>query len=1148
MKNKLQRILLGLITLVVFIPLGATDMALNIQDQGLLQVIRDISNRYNVHFTYDREIVENVKVGEYDPEEYANVDEALKNVLKETKLKYVTLEMKYVIIYQDDEQGMESLQNMIGVLEKIIVQKKESRVLPVAARINSSQELSEVYLKKHRMVINVSGTVKDQKGEPLIGVNVIVKGKNQGASTDFEGNFSLEDINENATLVFSYIGYQTQEVAINGRSNIDVTLIEDSQTLDEVVVVGYGTQKKRDLTGSVAQISEESFNQSSNSSVEQLIEGKAAGVQVVQNSGEPGGGMSIDIRGVGSINAGSAPLYVVDGLPIENSVLIGGTGNQVASTRSPRNPIGFLNPSDIQSIEILKDASAAAIYGARGANGVILITTKNGGNSDLNINYSGHLGTSQPHNTLDLLNADQYRSGINSLIDAGVGSEAEKVTGNTGNNTNWQDEVFRSSAMLQKHNLSFGWGNTNTSYLVSVNNTQEEGLVERTSFNRYGARFNLNHNTEKIKFGISATTSYINDVFVPQGFDVNLRGGAINAAKLYDPTLPIYDAEGNYVLTEFMDIDNPRAIIQGNHMNGNRYRYLGTVFFEYMILSNLGVKVRAGGDVNNEDKTIYKDRTTIIGKSLGGVATNYSGTQSNYLVEGTLNYNQVFDEHSFNAVAGVTTQKFAENTSSQQANNFITDATGATNFGLADRNTLVNNSFKANNKLLSYLGRVNYKYLDKYLVTASYRADGSSKFGSGNRFGYFPSFSLGWLIDRENFIDWKALSQLKLRASWGKTGNQEIGNNRSLTTFNKGATYVLNNQFITTLRPSRLANPDLKWETTEQIDIGLDFSFLEGKLSGTIEWYQKNTTDMLLSLPIPTSSGYSSRLVNIGSMENSGFEFSLNSYNISKNDFSWNTNLNLSTLNNKVEDLGGITQILSGSFSAAAGNISIIQPGLPLKSFYGYEVEGIWQTEDDFSSVTNAVKPGDFKFKDVNSDGTIDGDDRVVLGNSFPDFMWGLGNTFRFKDLSLNVFIKGVEGVSMINGNLLEQYWPRSGVRVNRLAEPFLNRWTPENPTNDQPSYLNTEQHAQGVNSRTVVDASYVKIQSVKLSYNLPMDKINIGINGVEIYLSGINLYTFSNYNGFDPALNPNGSANFRIDWNGYPSARTFLFGLNVNF
>jgi TonB-linked SusC/RagA family outer membrane protein len=881
-----------------------------------------------------------------------------------------------------------------------------------------------------------------------------------------------------------------------------------------------------------------------------MIQGKAAGVQVVQNSGEPGGGMSINIRGVGSINAGSSPLYVIDGLPINNEPSIPQTGNQVAPTRSPRNPISFLNPEDIESIDILKDASATAIYGSRGANGVIMITTKKGNSTDLNIDYSTHIGFNNVHNRLNLLSPEQYLEGINSLIDAGEGSEAERVSGIDGNGTDWQDVIFRSQAILQKHNISFSWGNANTSYLATLNNTKEEGLVKTTQFNRFSGRFNLNHRTDEFNFGINSTLSYIKDNFVPNGFDLNLRGGAINAAKLYDPTLSVRDADGDYVTSEFFDIDNPEAIIRGNHSTGNRYRYLGSAFLEYFLLPELSVKFNVGGDVNNEDKSVYKDRTTIIGNSLGGVASAYTATESNYLIEGTLNYVKVIGSHDINVLLGITTQKFQRRFSSQEANNFTTDATLADNFALADRTTLIANSSKSTNSLLSYLSRINYKLLDKYLLTASYRIDGSSRFGEGNRFGFFPSASAGWLLDQEEFFSNDIVNTLKIRASWGKTGNQEIGNNQAISTFSSGnrTSYVLDDQFVTSLNPSRIANPDLKWETTEQVDIGMDFGLLNDRISGSFAWYNKNTTDMLLSLPVPTSSGFRSQLVNIGGMKNSGFEVALNTYNITGKQFTWSSNLNFATLNNEVTDLGGIPEILSGSFSAAANEVGIIRPGEPLRSFYGYEVVGVWQEGDDLTQITNSVSPGDFRFREVNGDGNIDGDDRVILGNSFPDLTWGFTNTFDYKNWNLNILFTGVEGVDMINGNLLEQYYPRSGVRVNRFAEPFLNRWTPQNPTNDQPSYLGLSQQGQAVNSKTVVDASYIKLQSVRLGYTLSMDLIKNTFRSIEIYATGINLATFSDYQGFDPALNPNGSANFRIDWNGYPSATTFLLGFNIGF
>ena len=997
----------------------------------------------------------------------------------------------------------------------------------------------------------VTGTVVGSDAEGgLPGVTVMVKGTNSGTATEFDGSYTLTVPSSDAVLVFSYIGYRPQEVPVGSQSVIDVTLQQDVNALDEVVVIGYGTQVRREVTGSISSLDEESFSANANTNVDQMIQGKAAGVQVVQNSGEPGGGMSINIRGVGSINAGSSPLYVVDGLPINNSPAISQTGNETAATRSPRNPISFLNPEDIASIDILKDASATAIYGSRGANGVIIITTKQGSAGDLRINYGTHVGINGVHNRLDLLNADQYREGINSLIDLGAGSEAERVASGAGADTDWQDVVFRERAMLYKHNLSFSWGNENTSYLATLNNTREEGLVKNTAFNRFSGRFNLNHRTEKVSFGINTTLSYIKDNFVPNGFDVNLRGGAINAAKLYDPTLPIRNAEGSYVTTDFFDIDNPLAIITGNHISGNRYRYLGSAFLEYFIVPALSAKVNIGADANNEDKSVYKDRTTIIGNSLGGVASAYSATESNYLIEGTLNYRQDMGNHSIAGLVGITTQKFQRRFSAQDANNFTTDATLATNFGLADRATLINNSSKATNSLLSYLGRVNYKFLDRYLVTASYRIDGSSRFGEGNRFGFFPSVSVGWLVDQEGFFTDNIFNTLKVRASWGKTGNQEIGNNQSISTFNSGSrtSYVLNDQFVTSLNPSRIANPNLKWETTEQVDIGVDFGVFNDRISGSVAWYNKHTTDMLLDLPIPTSSGFRSQLVNIGSMRNSGFEFAINTYNVTGTNFTWSSNLNLSTLTNEVLDLGGVPEILSGSLGAASDNVGIIRPGDPLLSFYGYEVEGVWQQNDDLTEISNTVNPGDLKFRDVNNDGTINGDDRVILGNSFPDLSWGFSNGFSYKNLSLDILITGMQGMDMINGNLLEQYYPRSGIRVNRFAEPFLNRWTPDNPTNDQPSYLGLSQQGQSVNSITVTDASYVKLQSVRLGYMLPTEVIGNIFRTLEVYAMGLNLLTFSDYLGFDPALNPNGSANFRIDWNGYPSATTFLVGLNIGF
>lgn len=1096
-----------------------TKVTLDMRQVEMHKVFEEIESLTDFKFLYDNTKIDAAKLVSIKANNKP-VSEVLNNLFKGSSIYYL-------------------------VRQKQIVLKTQKATLPAPIK-----EEGEVIVEEKLVQNIVSGTITDDKGQPLPGANVVEKGTTNGVTADFDGNFTITLTNESPILVISYVGFSTKEIPVSGSTSLNITLLEDAAGLDEVVVIGYGTQVRRDVTGSIASLNEDSFSAQANTNVDQMIQGKAAGVQVVQNSGEPGGGMSINIRGVGSINAGSSPLYVIDGLPINNSPAISETGNETAPTRSPRNPISFLNPEDIASIDILKDASATAIYGSRGANGVVMITTKKGNSKDLRIDYSTHIGFNQVHNRLDLLNAEQYTNGINSLIDLGAGSEAERVTGIQVNGTDWQDVVFRNQAILQKHNISFSWGNGNTSYLATLNNTKEEGLVKNTKFNRFSGRFNLNHKTDKVNFGINSTLSYIKDNFVPNGFDVNLRGGAINAAKLYDPTLSIRDTDGNYVTSEFFDIDNPEAILNGNHITGNRYRYLGSAFLEYFILPELSAKVNVGADVNNENKSVYKDRTTIIGNSLGGVASAYTATETNYLIEGTINYTKEIGNNDINGLLGITTQKFQNRFSSQDANNFTTDATLADNFGLADRTTLINNSSKSTNSLLSYLGRINYKLLDKYLLTVSYRIDGSSRFGEGNRFGYFPSASMGWLLDQEDFFSNDIVNTLKLRASWGKTGNQEIGNNSSISTFNSGnqTSYVLNDQFVTSLNPSRIANPDLKWETTEQVDIGIDFGLFNDRISGAVAWYNKNTTDMLLNLPVPTSSGFNSQLVNIGSMKNAGIEVGINTYNVTGKNFTWNSNINFTTLSNEVSDLGGIPEILSGSFGAAANEVGIIRPGEPLRSFYGYDIVGVWQQGDDLSQITNNVNPGDFKFRDVDNNGTINGDDRVILGNSFPEFTWGFTNTFDYKNWNLNILFTGVEGLEMINGNLLEQYYPRSGVRVNRFAEPFLNRWTPQNPTNDQPSYLGLSQQGQGVNSKTVVDASYVKLQSVRLSYSLPKDLMKNTFKSAEIYITGLNLATFSDYQGFDPALNPNGSANFRIDWNGYPSATTMLLGFNIGF
>jgi len=1004
---------------------------------------------------------------------------------------------------------------------------------------------SAATITDERQEVRVTGHVTDKNGTGLPGVTVLLKGTSIAAPTDAEGNYSIGVPDGNGSLVFSYIGYQRQEVDINNRTTINATLADDAEALKEVVVIGYGTQAKSDITGAVTSLKAEDFNKGANATIDQLLSGKAAGVQVVQNSGEPGGGIAVRIRGSSSINAGASPLYVIDGLPLDNSPVISGGGANFDASQ-PRNPLASINPSDIESIEILKDASATAIYGSRGANGVVLITTKKGREGRTSISYNSYVGVQNVANKIDLLSAGEYKTVLNELIAAGGGSPDYTVPEGQNGGTDWQDELFRENAILQNHSLSFTGGNAKSNYYASFNYFDQDGVVKSSSFERYSAKVNLNiQASEKLEVGVNLNVSYNVDDFVPSGFGFNAESGTIYAALNFDPTLPLTNQEGGYSLSPFLDLDNPLTLANGSNAIANSYRTFGTVFGKYTILPGLSAKLNIGGDITNSRRDVYIDRSTRYGGPQGGIATILQGQNTNYLVEGTVTYDKTIASHHLNALLGATTQRFVFDNTNNVSRNFPADATETYNMGLGDRSTFDLGSGRATNSLLSYLGRINYEFKEKYLLTASFRIDGSSRFGSNNRFGYFPSFAAGWKLHQESFMQqFPWISTLKPRISWGQTGNQEIGNYAAISTFSSGPSAILDDNLVSTTNPARIANPDLKWETTEQTDAGIDFGFLNERISGSIDYYRKRTFDMLLNLPIPTSTGFTSILSNVGSIRNTGWEFALNSINL-EGDFNWSTNINLSTIKNEVLDLGGLAQIITGG-AGQTSQVFIIQEGLPAFSFYGYQIDGIWQQGDDFTQTTDNVKPGDFKYRDINGDNTVNAEDRVVLGNSFPDLTWSLGNTFEYKNFQLNIFLEGVEGVSMLNNNLVDAYFPIQ-FRRNRFAEPYLNRWTPENPSEKYPSFINpTSQGSKLVNSYTVEDASYARVKTITLGYSFPR---NIkGLQNLSVYVTGENLFTFTKYSGYDPAVSPNGGAFSRIDFNAYPVSRNFIAGVSVDF
>lgn len=1008
------------------------------------------------------------------------------------------------------------------------------------------------FLGLYAQDLSITGKVTDENRQPLPGVTIIVSGTARGTITDENGNYSISAPGT-AVLEFSFIGYQKHSVSIEGTTTINVTMSVDFEALDEVVVIGYGSVKKSDLTGSVVSLKSEDIIVGVSASVDHLLQGRAAGVQVLQNSSEPGGGLSIQVRGVGSINASNEPLYVIDGLPVDNVPVITGVGEGFTASRNPRNPLNSLNPADIESIEILKDASSTAIYGSRGANGVIMITTKKGTSGSLKVDYDAYFGTQSITKKLDLLNATEYQQVLNELYDAGAinANVGERVDVIQGDGTDWQDEIFR-QAPVHNHNLSFSGGDKNTRYYASFSYFDQDGVVISSGIKRYSARLNLEQQVkDRFNFGLNISTSFVDDDFVANGIVPNEAAGVISSALDFDPTLEVMDENtGRYNTSEFISKDNPLAVAYGKEARAKSFRTFGSVYGEYFFIPELSLKINLGGDINTSKRDVFIDSSTKQGNDAGGIGTVISGFLYNYLAEATMNYRKEFGGgHSLSLLAGATTQQFFIERSNVSASGFISEATGTNSLQSGTQSTFSISTSSIPHTLLSYLGRANYSFQDRFLVTATIRADGSSRFGENNKFGYFPSAAFAWKLNNEDFIkNLDIFSTLKLRASWGRTGNQEIGNYRSLTTFSIGNFPMIygDNQYVV-FEPSRMPNPDLKWETTEQTDIGLDFGFLQGRISGSIDYFYRKTFDLLLDLPVPPQTGFATKLANVGSVENKGWEFVLNTYNIT-GPFSWTTNMNFSVAKNKVIDLGGIPQIIMGALQFTP-DVSIIIPGQPMNSYYGYTVTGVWQTDDDLALSKQGAQPGDLKYLDANQDSTITASDRAVIGSPFPDFTWGMVNTFAYKGFDLSVSMQGVHGAYLLNNQMVHAYYPIN-FRRNKIAEPYLNRWTPENPTNEYPSFINpSSQGSNVVNTRTVEDASYIRIQNVTLGYQVPLKNVK-AIRSLNVYVSASNLHTFTKYRGFDPGANVSGNedAAVRIDYDSFPLARTMMFGFKVGF
>lgn len=1001
--------------------------------------------------------------------------------------------------------------------------------------------------QSHAQSVSIQGKVTSATDQsPLPGINVLIKNSTTGTTTNTEGKFEIP-ADSKAVLVFSAIGYVTQEVEVKGRTQLTVQLNDDTRQLNELVVVGYGTQKKRDLTGSVSSLDSKDFNKGVQTSVDQLIAGRSAGVQVTQSSSEPGGGVTVRIRGANSINANNEPLYVIDGLPVNNSSVV--PGSTLVNEQAPRNPLNALNPNDIESVEILKDASATAIYGSRGANGVILITTKKGTKGKLNVNYSVSGAISEVTRRVPMLNATQYMSLLNDLrADQKQQPEfsAEQIA-QVGKGTYWQDEIFK-KGYLQNHQLSFSGGQDKFTYYASLNYLDQKGVVISSGIKKYIGRVNLNYTDDKFKFGLSLNSSQVKDDFVPNGVSVNEGAGVVNTAIFQDPTLTIKNPNGTWTQTQIVNLENPLGLANEVSDFASTNRTFASVFAEYFFSPELSAKINFGTDRQDSRRDIFTSRLTKRAEGTKGIASVLTSSASNNLVEFTARYSKALNKnHQLEILGGYTYQEFDVNSLSAGAQNFPLDALGTDNLSAGAQSTFSLGSGRTKNQLLSYLGRVNYNLLDKYLLTASIRADGSSRFGDNRKYGFFPSVALGWRIKDELFLkNVNTLTDLKLRASYGITGNQDIGSYKSLVLLGPQGQAIFDGTPYVGISTTQLPNPDLKWETTSQLDIGVDFSLFANRLSGSIDYFHKQTRDLLLQLPVPRTTGFSTTFKNVGALKNSGFEFALTSVNITA-PFTWRSGLNFSVVKNEVTDLGTLPYILGGS-AGFTNDFTIIRKGDPLNAYYGYVVDGVFQQNDDIAKSAQPLsRPGEYKYRDVNKDGTINSADRTILGSPFPDFTYGLNNDFTYGPFNLSFFFQGVQGSTLFNLNRTESENPIS-FRRNRLAESYTDRWTPANPTNQNSSGVPVAvSYTSNVNSRAVENASYLRLKSVQLTYNFPSARWKY-IRGVQVYLTGQNLFTITNYSGYDPEVSAFGTSNVRADYNAFPLSRTYTAGVSVNF
>ncbi|RRA97764.1 SusC/RagA family TonB-linked outer membrane protein [Larkinella rosea] len=1141
----------------------------------LSDVLRELERKFGIKFAFQRKTLQDKTVSLPLPSS-ADREMVLKAVLKPNNLTFKKVDDHYYVIIEADE-ATSRVAPFLAPLEESQLLQTRSNPMPddrmsmvVPSSLHMRQPL-EVIVQERRISGRVSA---DENADGLPGVSVALKNSTRGTTTDGSGNYSVTIPNEGGTLVFSFIGYVTQEVPVGSQSTINISLKQSDQTLNEVVVVGYGTQQKRDVTGSIASISTKNIKDQPVPNIVEGLTGRLPGVLIQQNTGAPGNSPSIKIRGLGSISAGNGPLVVIDGQPLNSGDLANGGG------------LNLLNPNDIDKIDILKDASATAIYGSRGANGVVVVTTKRGKSGQARLTFDYYTGVQQITKKMDMLNAQQFaefskEAFNNAYLERVPGSKIDdpnsvraagqryryprgEIAGVSFDNPgalssyDYQDMIFQ-NAPISSYQLSASGGSDKIQYMVSGNYLNQKGVVKRSGIDRYTIRTNIDAQiTSFLKMGVSLSPSFsVENRANTDGHWAS--NGVINAAlslppfiPIYQPNTTVYNSQAFYAAPyDWPGITNPVANIYEIDNQVRTTRLLGNAYAEVKLPFGVLYRGTIGGDIRQLRQNYYQTSALPLNQLLPPTANSAYAENSqelNWVTNHTLTYNkEIGPDHRFEVLVGLESQKNDFERTRIDANNFPNDIVRTVNAG-----TIVGTNSSRNVRdqwsLASYFGRVSYSFKDRYLANASFRRDGSSRFGANNRWGTFPSASVGWRVSEESFLkNNRIISELKIKASYGLSGNNAFTGNYPSIGLLGPDNYVLGNALANGLAVNSIGNDNLTWEKSRQTDIGLELGILSNRIFLTADYYKRITTDLLLAVQVPTLTGFTSAVKNIGKVENKGLELALNTRNLT-GAFSWNTDLNFSFNRNKVLALGPTGDPIRSGTGVGETNITMI--GEPLGSFYGYQQLGVFKNQAELDAYPHFAdaRPGDVKFADVNGDGKVDANDRTLIGNNQPDFIYGMTNTFTYKGIDLGIVIQGVQGSTILN--LSRRFYENLEGNANELTT-VLNRWrSPDQPGDGKTPRANTRStgNNNAVSSRWIEDASYFRIRNITVGYNLRKTLIQkVKLQSLRVYGGVQNVLTVSKYLGYNPEVSGyEGPLTGGVDYGSYPLARTYTIGVNI--